>query len=110
MSGKSPQSKRDRSAQAQIIVDAQPRFNLSPYLYMQFMEPLGVTDVELLAKLLARRPGDRNEGAGTDPDALAGRASQLLLSVEGGGRPQVEAKAHAEPDVGRVGEQSGWYP
>jgi alpha-L-arabinofuranosidase len=27
-----------------ISVDPQPKFELSPYLYMQFMEPLGVTD------------------------------------------------------------------
>lgn len=27
-----------------IVVDSEPRFELSPYLYMQFMEPLGTTD------------------------------------------------------------------
>ncbi|MEL7589023.1 MAG: hypothetical protein AAGU19_20095 [Prolixibacteraceae bacterium] len=27
-----------------IIIDPNPRFELSPWLYMQFMEPLGVTD------------------------------------------------------------------
>ena len=27
-----------------LIVDPQPRFEISPWLYMQFMEPLGVTD------------------------------------------------------------------
>ena len=27
-----------------IILDPKPLFNISPYLYMQFMEPLGVTD------------------------------------------------------------------
>ena len=27
-----------------LSVDPRPRFDLSPYLYMQFMEPLGVTD------------------------------------------------------------------
>jgi alpha-L-arabinofuranosidase len=31
-------------AEASLTVDPQPRFALSPYLYMQFMEPLGVTD------------------------------------------------------------------
>jgi len=30
-----------------IEVDPQPRFALSPYLYMQFMEPLGVTDTSV---------------------------------------------------------------
>ncbi len=29
---------------ASLIVDPQPRFEISPWLYMQFMEPLGVTD------------------------------------------------------------------
>ncbi|MBN1851463.1 MAG: hypothetical protein JW829_02020 [Pirellulales bacterium] len=30
-----------------IHVDAQPKFELSPYLYMQFMEPLGTTDASV---------------------------------------------------------------
>ena len=29
---------------ANLIIDPAPRFDLSPYLYMQFMEPLGATD------------------------------------------------------------------
>lgn len=29
---------------ASLIVDPQPRFEISPWLYMQFMEPLGITD------------------------------------------------------------------
>src|SRR5262245_49490912 len=32
------------SAAKVIAVDPTPRFDLSPYLYMQFMEPLGATD------------------------------------------------------------------
>src|SRR6188474_2761268 len=31
-------------AGSSISVDPKPRFELSPYLYMQFMEPLGATD------------------------------------------------------------------
>jgi len=27
-----------------LVIDPRPKFELSPYLYMQFMEPLGVTD------------------------------------------------------------------
>ena len=27
-----------------VVVDPEPLFEISPYLYMQFMEPLGVTD------------------------------------------------------------------
>src|SRR5262249_29796102 len=34
----------DSSSAQQIRVDATPLFELSPYLFMQFMEPLGVTD------------------------------------------------------------------
>jgi alpha-N-arabinofuranosidase len=32
-----------------LTVDPQPKFDLSPYLYMQFMEPLGVTDGSVAA-------------------------------------------------------------
>jgi alpha-L-arabinofuranosidase len=32
-----------------IVVDPTPRFPLSPYLYMQFMEPLGTTDGSVAA-------------------------------------------------------------
>ncbi|HAK93631.1 MAG TPA: alpha-L-arabinofuranosidase [Planctomycetes bacterium] len=32
------------AARDTLAVDPAPRFDLSPYLYMQFMEPLGVTD------------------------------------------------------------------
>ena len=28
----------------ELIVDPQPKFDLSPYIYMQFMEPLGDAD------------------------------------------------------------------
>lgn len=31
-------------ARDRLVVDPKPTFDLSPYLYMQFMEPLGVTD------------------------------------------------------------------
>jgi alpha-N-arabinofuranosidase len=34
----------DTKAQSLLSIDPTPRFALSPYLYMQFMEPLGVTD------------------------------------------------------------------
>src|SRR5678816_4520849 len=34
-------ARQDASA---IVVDPAPLFELSPYLYMQFMEPLGATD------------------------------------------------------------------
>src|SRR4030065_650508 len=33
----------------QLVVNPEPRFDLSPYLYMQFMEPLGTTDGSVAA-------------------------------------------------------------
>lgn len=33
-----------QTAGAEIVVDPTPRFEISPFLYMQFMEPLGTTD------------------------------------------------------------------
>jgi alpha-N-arabinofuranosidase len=38
-----------RTAPATLEVDPTPRFDISPYLYMQFMEPLGVTDGSVAA-------------------------------------------------------------
>jgi alpha-N-arabinofuranosidase len=38
-----------------LVVDPAPRFELSPYLYMQFMEPLGTTDGSVAAAWDARR-------------------------------------------------------
>jgi alpha-L-arabinofuranosidase len=36
-------------ASGEILIDPRPRFNLSPYLYMQFIEPLGKTDGSVAA-------------------------------------------------------------
>ncbi len=38
-----------KPAQATIEIDPKPLFNLSPHLYMQFMEPLGTTDSSIEA-------------------------------------------------------------
>jgi alpha-L-arabinofuranosidase len=38
-----------------LVVDPEPRFDLSPYLYMQFMEPLGTTDGSVAAAWDFRR-------------------------------------------------------
>ena len=43
---RSAQANEDKSA---LVVDPEPRFDLSPYLYMQFMEPLGTTDGSVAA-------------------------------------------------------------
>src|ERR1019366_8754147 len=31
-------------SRSSLLIDPQPKFDISPWLYMQFMEPLGVTD------------------------------------------------------------------
>ncbi len=42
-------SPREADQQATLTVGSQPQFDLSPYLYMQFMEPLGTTDGSVAA-------------------------------------------------------------
>ena len=38
-----------KSSTANLIIDPTPQFDLSPYLFMQFMEPLGTTDGSVAA-------------------------------------------------------------
>jgi alpha-N-arabinofuranosidase len=38
-----------RGGNSLLVVNPEPRFHLSPYLYMQFMEPLGTTDGSVAA-------------------------------------------------------------
>src|SRR5687767_9217104 len=38
------QSTEAASSGGAVVIDPKPLFDISPYLYMQFMEPLGVTD------------------------------------------------------------------
>ncbi|MHC4799767.1 MAG: alpha-L-arabinofuranosidase C-terminal domain-containing protein, partial [Planctomycetota bacterium] len=45
--GMSPATPADKTELLQV--NPQPKFSLSPYLYMQFMEPLGVTDGSVAA-------------------------------------------------------------
>ncbi len=47
--GSSTVSITGESFPARIKLDPEPRFDLSPYLYMQFMEPLGTTDGSVAA-------------------------------------------------------------
>jgi alpha-N-arabinofuranosidase len=42
--GADPASHAQSEERPAILVDPAPRFELSPYLFMQFMEPLGATD------------------------------------------------------------------
>jgi alpha-L-arabinofuranosidase len=43
-----PAATQEATAQT-IVIDPTPRFELSPFLYMQFMEPLGATDASVEA-------------------------------------------------------------
>ena len=80
-----------------IVIDPEPRFPLSPYLYMQFMEPLGTTDGSVAAAwdslrdALAAGCDRRDEGAVAPAPAL-GRMLQFLLSLEGRRRPAFRAQ------------------
>lgn len=40
---------REATAEDALIVNSEPQYDLSPYLYMQFMEPLGTTDGSVAA-------------------------------------------------------------
>lgn len=42
--GRPPLGLAPQSNRSALVVDPAPQFELSPYLYMQFMEPLGATD------------------------------------------------------------------
>lgn len=44
--GSAPAARVDASlaCKEEVVIDPRPLFDISPYLYMQFMEPLGVTD------------------------------------------------------------------
>src|SRR5436190_2756240 len=57
----SPQIAAARPDPGGIVVDPAPRFKLSPYLYMQFMEPLGATDASVEAAWDHLRDGWRED-------------------------------------------------
>src|SRR5579872_2037792 len=38
------QGSLEAAGESTIVVDPRPLYDISPYLYMQFMEPLGATD------------------------------------------------------------------
>jgi alpha-N-arabinofuranosidase len=46
-----------------ILIDPAPLFDISPYLYMQFMEPLGVTDSSVEASWSYERDDWRTTAA-----------------------------------------------
>jgi alpha-L-arabinofuranosidase len=57
---------------AAIIIDPKPLFEISPYLYMQFMEPLGVTDPSVEAAWDYNRDDWRKDFVETTGDLAPG--------------------------------------
>ncbi|MHB8733808.1 MAG: hypothetical protein ACYC6M_00770 [Terriglobales bacterium] len=55
-----------------VVIDPTPRFTLSPYLYMQFMEPLGVTDASVAAAWDYGRDAWREDFIATARDLAPG--------------------------------------
>jgi alpha-L-arabinofuranosidase len=60
-----------RSGRA-IVIDPKPLFDISPHLYMQFMEPLGVTDSSVEAAWDYNRDDWRNDFVETTRDLSPG--------------------------------------
>jgi alpha-L-arabinofuranosidase len=55
-----------------VVVDPKPRFEISPYLYMQFMEPLGATDSSVEAAWDYHRDDWRKDFVETTTDLAPG--------------------------------------
>ena len=55
-----------------VVIDPKPLFDISPYLYMQFMEPLGVTDSSVEAAWDYGRDDWRNDFVETTRDLAPG--------------------------------------
>lgn len=55
-----------------LVIDPQPKFDISPWLYMQFMEPLGVTDSSVEASWDYDRDDWRKDFVDTTKDLAPG--------------------------------------
>src|SRR5437588_1747993 len=55
-----------------IVIDPKPLFDISPHLYMQFMEPLGVTDPSVEAAWDYERDDWREDFVDTTRDLAPG--------------------------------------
>ena len=79
-----------------LTIAPEPLFDLSPWLYMQFMEPLGTTDGSVeaawdhLQAALAARPDRGDEGTRAADDAL-GRA--LFSATTAGAKASARARS-----------------
>src|SRR6478609_7884653 len=77
----------------QILVDPKPLFDISPHLYMQFMEPLGSTDASVEAAWDYNREAWRNDFVEATADLAPGMLrfgglfSRYYKWREGIGRP-----------------------
>lgn len=70
--GAERQAETARASGGAIIVDPQPLFEISPHLYMQFMEPLGVTDASVEAAWDYERDDWRRDFVETTADLAPG--------------------------------------
>src|SRR5437879_12768208 len=55
-----------------VVIDPKPLFEISPHLYMQFMEPLGVTDASVEAAWDYNRDDWRKDFVETTADLAPG--------------------------------------
>src|ERR1043165_8275056 len=61
-----------RASGGAVVVDPKPLFDISPHLYMQFMEPLGVTDSSVEAAWDYARDDWRKDFVDTTADLAPG--------------------------------------
>ena len=94
---------------AAIVVDPKPLFDISPHLYMQFMEPLGVTDSSVEAAWDYERDDWRKDLVETTrdlaPDVLRwGGILQPVLQLAGRRGAGAAAAADVQLCLGRLGD------
>jgi alpha-L-arabinofuranosidase len=66
------QAAGEAAAGSAVVIDPRPLFDISPHLYMQFMEPLGVTDSSVEAAWDYERDDWRNDFIETTRDLAPG--------------------------------------
>ena len=80
------QAEKAASSGGALVIDPKPLFEISPHLYMQFMEPLGVTDSSVEAAWDYNRDDWRRDFVDTTRDLAPGmlRFGGLLSRYSGG--------------------------
>ncbi len=66
------QAEKAASSGGAVVIDPKPLFEISPHLYMQFMEPLGVTDSSVEAAWDYNRDDWRKDFVDTTRDLAPG--------------------------------------